>query len=103
MLAVIILITAYLAVARLTRLLTEDRITVAYRRWVVNKWGENSMTAYLAHCPWCTSMYIAAVVMPLTWIVVDILTPEFPWWLTLIASIMSIPAASHVAGLLNRE
>lgn len=103
MLTVALLVTAFLAVARLTRLLTEDRLTVAYRRWVVNRWGEDSKMAYLVHCPWCTSMYIAAVVMPPTWVVIDILTPEFPWWLTLFAAAQSIPAASHVAGMLNRE
>lgn len=103
MLTVVLLVTAYLAVARITRLLTEDRITVPLRRWIVNKWGENSMTAYLAHCPWCVSMYVATIIMPITWIVIDVLDSQFPWWLTLIAAAMSIPAASHVAGMLNRE
>ena len=103
MLTVVLLVTGYLAVARITRLLTEDRLLVPYRRWIVNKWGEDSLTAYLAHCPWCTSMWVAMLIMPVTWVVIDVLTPDFPWWLTIFAAAMSIPAASHVAGMLNRE
>lgn len=103
MLTAILILLAFLAVARLTRLLTEDRLTVAYRRWVVNKWGEDSMQSYLAHCPWCTSVYVAAVVMPPTvWGTFHALHPQ-PWYITVGACLLSIPAASHVAGMLNRE
>jgi hypothetical protein len=57
-------VMATLAVARLTRLLTEDQLTVKYRQWVVRRWGEDSLLSYFAHCQWCTSFWIALVVMP---------------------------------------
>lgn len=94
---------AFLAVARLTRLLVEDKITLRYRQWVIRRWGEESMAAYLVHCPWCTSVYIAAVVMPATvWITFHTLHPS-PWYFTVLVAALSIPAASHIAGMLNRE
>lgn len=88
---VVSLVVAALAVARLTRLLTEDFLTVGYRRWVVTRWGPESKMSYLVHCPWCTSIWIAIPVMP-----VAVLFPNV--W---VIAALAIPAASHVAGLLN--
>ena len=85
---VLSLVVGALAVARLSRLFTTDRLTIGYRRWVVNKWGEDSMPSYLAHCDWCTSMWFAIPVMP-----VAALFP-YPW----VIGILAIPAASLVAG-----
>jgi hypothetical protein len=74
------LVVATLAVARLTRLLTEDRLALAYRRWMVRKYGEESLLAYMAHCPWCTSFWIALPIMPVavawpTWYTVAVFAP----------------------------
>lgn len=80
-----------MAVARITRFLTEDFLTVGYRRWVVTRWGPESKMSYLVHCPWCTSIWIALPVMP-----VAVLFPNI-WVITA----LSIPAASLVAGLLS--
>lgn len=86
---IISLIVGVLAVARVTRLLVEDRIASGYRRWVVNKWGPQSMPTYLAHCSWCTSIWVAALIMP--WAV---LAPT-----TLTVALLAIPAASYVTGV----
>jgi len=48
-----------LAVARVTRLITADQILLPVRRWVVNKYGEDSWIAYLVHCAWCSSIWVA--------------------------------------------
>lgn len=88
---VVSLVVAALAVARITRLLVEDFLTVGYRRWVVTRWGPESKMSYLVHCPWCTSIWIALPVMP-----VAVLFPNV--W---VIAVLAIPAASHVAGLLN--
>jgi hypothetical protein len=88
---IIALIVGTLAVARITRLLTEDRLTVSYRRWVVNTWGENSMPAYLVHCPWCTSVWVAAPIMPAA-----VLYPNL--W---VIAALAIPAASYITGRLE--
>lgn len=88
---IITLVVAALAVARLTRLLTEDRLTVGYRRWVVNKYGEKSLASYLVHCQWCTSMWIATPVMP-----VAVFFPNH--W---VLAVLAIPAASYITGRLE--
>lgn len=90
-----------LAVARVTRLLTADRITEAPRRWLsirlwatkvdlllpadepmpdareirharrfeaarrLNAGGDPPLAVYLLTCPWCASIYVAAVAAPL--------------------------------------
>jgi hypothetical protein len=88
---VVSLVVAALAVARITRFLVEDYLTVGYRRWVVTRWGPDSKMSYLAHCPWCTSFWVALPLMP-----VAALFPNV--W---VIAAFSILAASHVAGLLN--
>lgn len=87
---VLSLVVGALAVARLSRLFTTDRLTVSYRRWVIRKWGEDSLPSYLAHCDWCTSMWWAIFIMPPA-----ALFP-YPW----VIGILAIPAASLIAGLL---
>lgn len=84
------LIVATLAVARITRLLVEDKIMVGYRQWVVKKWGAESWPTYFAHCPWCTSFWVAVPVMPIATLF------PYPW----IVAIFAPWAGSMVAGLL---
>lgn len=100
--ALLVLVYA-LAVARLTRLVTSDKITEGPRdRYIWRSWGRHFMAAarkerpdtdraghrrvaqdwartavrngaepplrvYLATCPWCVSIYVAAVAAPLAW------------------------------------
>lgn len=87
---VVSLVVAALAVARVTRFLTEDYLTVGYRRWVVTRWGPDGKMSYLVHCPWCTSIWVALPVMPVATFFPNI-------WLI---AVLAIPAASMVAGLL---
>lgn len=67
------LILAALATARLTRLVTNDRITLAPRRWLlrrlVARYGEDHLLPYLVVCDWCVSIYIGAGVTA-AWITV---------------------------------
>jgi hypothetical protein len=86
------LILGVLTVARLTRLVVTDRLGVDLRRWVVNKWGAESLPSYLVHCPWCMSMWFAIPVMP-----VAVLFPN-KWVLAALA----IPPASYITGLLAK-
>lgn len=91
---ILALSVAVLAVARITRLLVTDELTIGYRRWVVKRWGEQSKMAYLAHCPWCTSIYVAAPIMPVATI----------WPNRWIIAALVVPAASLLSGLmLDRE
>jgi hypothetical protein len=89
---IICLIVAWMAVARLSMLITQDQITIGYRQWIIRRFGEGSKMEYLVHCDWCTSIWLAFLVMP----------PVLIWpnrWALLA---VSIPAASLVAGLLSK-
>lgn len=97
----LILVVAAIAVARLTRILVTDRIGLPVRRWVVNRWGGDSLAGYFIHCPWCTSIWIAGIVMPAA--LLPYLISTQPWWVTVTVTALSIPAASHIAGMLNGE
>jgi hypothetical protein len=89
---IISLIVAALAVARITRLLVDDQLTVSWRQRVVKRFGADSMPAYLAHCPWCVSMWVAPPFM-----MISALFP-YPW----VVGLFSIPAASLVTGIISQ-
>jgi hypothetical protein len=63
---VITLILAALATARLTRMVTTDRITQAPReqllRYLITRYGEDALIVYLVICDWCVSVYVATAV-----------------------------------------
>lgn len=86
---ILTLIVAVLAVARLTRLIVEDRIMVWFKQWVVRKFGENSLPSYFVHCPWCVSIWFAAVVMPIA----------VAWPNRWVLGVLAIPAASYLTGV----
>jgi len=45
------LVLGFLAVARITWFLVEDRLSLKYRAWVTRKWGEQSLASYFVYCP----------------------------------------------------
>lgn len=66
----VMLVLTVLATARLTRLVTSDKLTgrprEAVLRWLVGRDPE-SLLAYLLVCDWCASMYTGAVVAGAWW------------------------------------
>jgi hypothetical protein len=86
---VISLIVAALAVARVTRFLIEDRLSVKWRQWVVKRWGADSLPSYFVHCPWCMGMWMSLLAVP------AVLYP-YQW----VVAIYAVPAISMVTGLL---
>lgn len=89
------LVLVTLAVARLTRLITVDTLTLPFRRWVIDKTGENSGFSYLVHCSWCTSIWVSflgAIVWAL------LMLPMQQWWLAAPTAL----AMSYVTGLLSQ-
>lgn len=58
------LLLAALATARLTRMVTTDRIFLAPRAWLlrrlVDRYGEDGLLPYLLVCDWCVSVYVGA-------------------------------------------
>jgi hypothetical protein len=72
-----------LAVARVTRFITEDKLSEgprgrlvdrAWRRWRPavpvdqRPRADEPLPAYLLTCPWCVSIYVAAVAAPVCWL-----------------------------------
>jgi hypothetical protein len=63
----ITLLLAVVATARITRLITTDRITQAPRSWAVRRLPEHHLLAYLIVCDWCASVYVGAGVGAAWW------------------------------------
>ncbi|MBB3040162.1 DUF1360 domain-containing protein [Hoyosella altamirensis] len=89
-----------LAVLRVTRLITRDKITQPLRRWVADRFDdpdrpESSMTTYLFHCPACMSIWIAFALAPAA-----IALSGLTWWLlpflALAASQLTVWNAVHL-------
>lgn len=57
-----------LAVARVTRMVTTDRIFLAPRAWVLNRLDRESLLAYLIVCDWCVSVYAGAAGAAAWWV-----------------------------------
>lgn len=95
MMSVTTLLLLALATARLTRLVTQDRITQAPReaivRWAVRRGGEDSLLAYFVFCDWCVSLYAGGAVVG-AWA----LWHETAW----LTWVLSALAFSYVAGWL---
>lgn len=89
----ITLLVGALVTARVTRLVTTDRITQAPRQWLLSRLPSDSLAAYLIVCDWCASFYVglgvaAAGTVAGVW--------TWPWIVPLGL------AYSYVAGLLAR-
>lgn len=69
-----------LAVSRATRLIVADRIFLFLRRWVVDKWGDESSAAYLVHCRACASIWLAFPAA-IGWTLLSL--PWHSWWVAL--------------------
>ena len=50
------------AAARLTRLITDDRIAAPVRALAIRARGPESELAWLVQCPWCIGLWISAAV-----------------------------------------
>ena len=84
------LILGTLACCRLTRLLVSDKIFTWWRAWIVRRFGPESLAAYWAHCPWCTGMWVCAIIMPPAVIYPNVIT----------TAILAPFAAAYVVGYL---
>lgn len=91
--AVLTLAVYVLTVARLTRIVTTDKIGEPLRVAVAERFGPESMVSYLAFCSWCVGWWVAlAFAFPAA------LVAGLPWWF----GFGLWPAASYVVGVLSR-
>ena len=101
LLAAGLLLLGLLTVARLTRAIVSDRVGLPIRRWMIDHFpaAEDapdglSPWAYLVHCRWCTSTWVAAPVA----VILAVLLAD--GWT---AAALVVPLAlslSHMTGLL---
>jgi hypothetical protein len=92
----LVLAVLVLAVARLTRLLTTDQVTLPVRTWVIRKHGEESAAAYFVFCPWCVSIWVSAPMTAITFAV-----PHWWNWTEWIwYGVLTFLAVSHATGLI---
>ncbi|WP_280503840.1 hypothetical protein [Nocardia farcinica] len=93
MLTVLTLVVYVLVVARVTRLVTTDKITEPLRAKLIDRVGTQSLWAFGAHCPWCAGWWVAALLaLPAAWVA------GLPWWWAL-----ALPfAASQLVGMMAR-
>lgn len=98
MINALVLVVLALAVARGTRLVTTDQITLPLRTGVINKWGEDGKAAYFIFCPWCVSIWVAALLAPPTFAI-----PHAPYWAQQVwYAFLTVLATSHATGLISK-
>ncbi|MFK3734057.1 hypothetical protein ACI2LJ_27750 [Streptomyces sp. NPDC088090] len=91
----VLMVVMALATARVTRLVTRDRILQAPRRAVLRALPDDHLLAYLVVCDWCVSMYVGALAA-----VGGAWAGWWDWWLVPALAF----AYSHVTGwLASRE
>lgn len=59
MVTILSLILLAFVVARFTRVVVDDSIAFPFRRWVVGKFGPESVWTTLVHCIWCTGWWLS--------------------------------------------
>lgn len=55
------------AVARLTKLITDDYIARHLRAFFIRRLGPDHDISYLVTCPWCLSAWFAGALFPVAW------------------------------------
>lgn len=90
--ALLYLVYAF-AVARVTRLVAEDKILETPRVWFLAKTKEGSLLEYVVTCRWCISVWVSVPAA-----VIAVLWGAQPWFLVPALAL----AFSHVTGLGSR-
>lgn len=85
----LLIVLTGLAVARVTRLLTRDRILDAPRDRILLRLDARGLLAYLIVCDWCTSIYVGAAAA--------VTGAALDWWPWTWAPILAL-AYSQVTG-----
>lgn len=86
----VVVLTLGLA-ARITRVLTVDRISYPIRQRIVVWLGPDNWFAYLVTCPWCLGLWVSAGVGAAAYFYADT-----RWWLCVALA----GTASYVTGVL---
>lgn len=101
--AVVLVLTGLLATARLTRLISADRVSLGLRGAVVRRFGPSSALGYLVHCRWCVSMYVAvpiAAAVLWLWDALALDLADLGWPQRIVLAALLALAFSHGTALL---
>lgn len=66
-----VLLLTTLAVARISRIITTDKISEPARTLLARKLRDGSQVTYLLWCPHCMSVWISAALTPAAWLLTD--------------------------------
>jgi hypothetical protein len=101
LLAASLLLLGLLTVARLTRAVVSDRVGLPIRRFMLDRFPAEedapdglSPWAYLVHCRWCTSLWLA---VPVAAVLAVLLADG---WIALALVLPLALSLSHLTGLL---
>jgi len=77
----LLVILTWLTVYRATRLITTDTFPPCerLRAIVERRYGEDSSITYLISCPWCMSVWLGAIIVVATDVVVGLPVPVLIW------------------------
>lgn len=81
-------------VARATRFITADTLAEPFRVWVGRRWGWESLPRELVGCPWCMSVWVAAVVVPVAWVAGDTAWFQIPAYVAAASYLYSLAATN---------
>lgn len=87
------LLLLILAVARLTRLVVSDKISIPFKQWVMKRSGDFGWWTFAVHCPWCVGMWFSLGAAPLWYFF-----GHNPIFIVICLAL----AASHAVGLLAK-
>lgn len=55
------------AIARICRFVNDDYLARHLRAFVIRRFGPQHDVSYGIACPWCSSIWVAAAVLPVAW------------------------------------
>lgn len=61
---VVVFLLALGITCRITRFIAKDTLAAGFRSWTAERFGDDSKLAYVVTCSWCTSIWVAAAVVP---------------------------------------
>lgn len=80
MIYLLVFVILVLATARLTRVANIDDVGAPLRRWVFQRFGEQSKMGKLVRCYWCSAVWVSLLLtVPYTLAMAALFTP-LTWW-----------------------
>lgn len=95
---IVVFVLVTLAVGRVTRVVTKDKIAEPVRNFILERDGKDGWFTYLIFCPMCVGVWVSAAAVPFVWFMVeapDVL--DFSSWLGVPVAVLAV---SYVASLM---